>query len=265
MAVDSPIMETIQVSAEMLALVGRGSIGAGPWPTIPVAFVIDVSGFREPPTFRFIARPDAGQLSENAELDRVIFLVAGEACERLRGGALTLEDRRAYLLTTELKAIALSIRDCSLPGAAAVPYRLAKSIELLCEIIEADRRGALVPVVSELGCTLTSTDRTKVASAKMMIDERWNEALTLEQIARHCGVNRSKLSRGFRELFGTSVSEALSERRLEQARKELLITDLPVGLIGYRSGYQNNASFTRAFGRRFGVSPSELRSGAFAQ
>jgi AraC family transcriptional activator of pyochelin receptor len=69
------------------------------------------------------------------------------------------------------------------------------------------------------------------------------------------------LSRGFRELYGISVAEAVSERRLDQARRELLATDLPVGLIGYRSGYQNNASFTRAFGRRFGVSPTELRSG----
>jgi AraC family transcriptional activator of pyochelin receptor len=37
-------------------------------------------------------------------------------------------------------------------------------------------------------------------------------------------------------------------------------TDLPVGLIGYRSGYQNNASFSRAFCRRFGVPPSDFRA-----
>ena len=161
-----------------------------------------------------------------------------------------------------MRAIGLSIRDCAHPDAAAVPYRLAKSIELLCEIIEADRNRLLVPVVGEIGCSLSSIDIGRVAAAKLVIDERWNEPLTLDQIARECGINRSKLSRGFRELYGSSVADTLSERRLEQARKTLLVTDLPVGLIGYRSGYQNNASFTRAFGRRFGVSPSELRSGA---
>jgi AraC family transcriptional regulator, transcriptional activator of the genes for pyochelin and ferripyochelin receptors len=261
MAAESPEMETIQVSAEMLALVGKGLAGGQPWPTNPVAFVIDVSGFREPPTFKFLAHPQIEQLSENADLQRLIFLVASEACDRLRGETFSLEDGRSYLLTAELRAIGLSIRDCALPEAAALPYRLAKCIELFCEIIEADRHSTLIPVVGEIGCTLASSDVGRVAAAKLIIDERWNEPLTLEQIARECGINRSKLSRGFRELYGTSVADALSERRLEQARKSLLVTDLPVGLIGYRSGYQNNASFTRAFGRRFGVSPSELRSG----
>jgi AraC-like DNA-binding protein len=31
-------------------------------------------------------------------------------------------------------------------------------------------------------------------------------------------------------------------------------------LVGYRSGYHNNASFGRAFCRRFGVPPSNFRS-----
>ena len=39
----------------------------------------------------------------------------------------------------------------------------------------------------------------------------------------------------------------------------LLTTDLPVSSIGYVSGYLNNASFTRAFGRRFGHTPTDVR------
>lgn len=259
-----PAVAAIQVSDEMLALLGKGRLGDDAWPTNPVAFVIDISGFREPPTFTFLSHPDHMLLGEDNDLQRLIFIVAREACDRLRGQPFGLEEGRAYLLTAELRAIGVAIRDCALPEAAAAPYRLAKCIELLCEIIEADRHALLVPVVGEIGFSLSSSDITRIAAAKLVIDERWNEPLTLEQIARECGVNRSKLSRGFRELYGTSVAEALTHRRLEQARQSLLVTDLPVGLIGYRSGYHNNASFTRAFGRRFGVSPSELRSGARA-
>jgi len=57
-----------------------------------------------------------------------------------------------------------------------------------------------------------------------------------------------------------SVGEALADKRLAEARRQLLATDLPVSVIGYRTGYSNNASFTRAFGRHFGVSPTDLRS-----
>jgi AraC family transcriptional activator of pyochelin receptor len=40
----------------------------------------------------------------------------------------------------------------------------------------------------------------------------------------------------------------------------LLATDLPVSSVGYACGYLSNASFTRAFSRRYGVVPSRLRA-----
>lgn len=92
-----------------------------------------------------------------------------------------------------------------------------------------------------------------------MIDERASEKLTLDLIARACGLNRSKLTRGFKEMFDVTVAQAIAERRLDLARRMLLTTDLPVSFIGYESGYLNNASFARAFGRRFGRSPSDFR------
>ncbi|MEX6650950.1 helix-turn-helix domain-containing protein [Pseudomonas aeruginosa] len=35
---------------------------------------------------------------------------------------------------------------------------------------------------------------------------------------------------------------------------------MPVSSIGYQCGYLNNASFTRAFSRQFGTTPSSLRA-----
>ena len=93
-----------------------------------------------------------------------------------------------------------------------------------------------------------------------MIDERWRENPTLDGIARACGLNRTKLTRGFRSMFACSVSDAIAERRLGGARQMLLATDLPIASVGYRCGYLNNASFARAFARRFGEAPSQLRA-----
>jgi AraC family transcriptional activator of pyochelin receptor len=101
-------------------------------------------------------------------------------------------------------------------------------------------------------------------AARQIIEDRAAEKLTLDYIARSCGLNRSKLTRGFKALFDCTVAEAIAERRLETARRMLLSTDLPVSSIGYVAGYQNNASFTRAFGRRFGRTPSDLRLGDLA-
>lgn len=93
-------------------------------------------------------------------------------------------------------------------------------------------------------------------TSRRLVDERWREKLTLDGIARACGLNRAKLTRGFRQAFGSSVADRVADRRLQGAHRLLLATDLPVSSIGYR----NNASFTRAFSRRYGVAPTRLRA-----
>ena len=117
---------------------------------------------------------------------------------------------------------------------------------------------ALVPLASE--DQLSMADTRRLLAARRIVDERWREKPTLEAIARACGLNRDKLTRGFRALYGRSVGEALAERRLGHASAMLLTTDKPVSSIGYENGYLSNASFARAFSRRFGVSPSDYRS-----
>lgn len=255
-------MEAIDVSPEMLALVGTGDIGVHRWPHDPVVLEIRFGDVLTPAQLLYHdgLRPEALGLDRDEQ--RLLQIVARSACLRLLGRALDWEGGAIRYLPAGLQSIALAIRDCRLPLAAAVPYRLAKNIELFCEIIEAERSGALGLDAPPPG--LTSADRERLAAARQLIEQKWSEKLTLEQIARSCGINRSKLARGFRELYHCTVTEALAERRLAEARRQLIATDLPVALIGYRNGYRNNAAFTRAFGRRFGLSPSNFRSAGVA-
>jgi AraC family transcriptional activator of pyochelin receptor len=248
-------MEAIDVSPEMLALVGNGELGEHRWPSEPVAFELAVG--EGPASFTFHGKPTSVQFGSTSDV-RLILIVAREACERVFGQPLGLEDRSVRYLPAELNSIAAAIVDCDQPAAASTPYRLAKSIELLCEILNAQRDGKLAEVSAP--AALTQRDIERITAARKLIDENWNEKLTLCEIARRCGLNRSKLARGFRLRYHCTVTEALLERRLGEARRQLISTDLPVGLIGYRSGYHNNASFSRAFCRRFGVPPSNFRS-----
>jgi len=249
-------MGAIEVSPEMLTLWGVGDVGRHRWPPRTVAFLLDEQ-FR----VTFQTRPTQTSIRAEGLSNRIVLLVDRNACERLLGSAMTFADGASYLIPAEVRAIALALRDCTMQPAAAQPYRLAKSIELLCEMLRASAAGEMIPVAS---ADVSFADCRRIAAARQIIDENWQEPLTLAHIARRCGLNRSKLSRGFRALYQCTVSEALADRRLSEARRQLIATDLPVGLIGYRSGYQNNASFSRAFCRRFGVPPSDFRSKALA-
>lgn len=249
----------IAVSPEMTTLIGPVTVTPRNVPADVTLFAFQPARDEVLPTVSIVSDPDIDRVVQSASVNgMIVFLVANQALERLyhwsSGGARD----GSFHLSHQLCAIALHIADVSRSGDALVTYRLAKSIELLCETAEALQAGQLVGCSGEPG--LTERDVRAIVAARDLVDRQWCEKLTLESIARACGVNRAKLTRGFRDIYGCSISEALAERRLVAAQAKLLTTDLPVSSIGYASGYLNNSSFTRAFNRRFGVSPSSFRA-----
>ena len=235
------------VSPEMTTYVGRGSCDRLLLP--PDALLLGFGDIGEP-----VVRTLTFRELENEE-HLLVFAVSRGACRRLFGD-LPDPDARWYL-PSDLRALGQSIVTPDSDEGATDTLRLARSIELLCQFFAALRAGRLVPVEGQP--SLTESDIARIAAARQIVDTRWQEKLTIDDIAKSCGINRDKLTRGFRELYQCSVAEALSERRLRQARQMLAASDLPVASIGYRCGYLNNASFTRAFSRRFGMAPTAMR------
>lgn len=241
----------INVSAEMLAFVGDGAVPSTDWPEGSVALSFRLAAA----IFAFHPDPATDVDLAAAEL---VLVVSTAACRRIFG--LVPEAAAVWHLPSDMRLIALAIRDCSLAPAACETLRLAKSIELLCATFATIEGGSLVP--ADGSGALSQAEAQRIAAARRLIDEHWHETLTLESIARACGLNRARLTRGFRSMFDCSVADRIAELRLGGARQMLLATDLPVSSIGYRCGYLNSASFTRAFSRRFGVAPTQLRAAA---
>lgn len=242
----------IDVSPEMVAFIGAGPLPVPAWPVPGVGFAYRLAAG----TFAFDPDPHADRLAD-AE---IAFVVTADACTRIFGGA---PSRAAeWHLPADLRGVALTIRDIPSANAAATTLRLAKCIELLCVTFAKLGDGTLVP--ADGGGALSTAEAQRIAEARRLIDERWHEKLTLDSISRACGLNRAQLTRGFRSMFAMSVADAITDRRLGGARDLLLATDLPISSIGYRCGYLNNASFTRAFARRFGQAPKSFRTRALA-
>jgi len=249
-------VEAVVLSPEMTMLIGSGALDGVAVPDQAALLVFGFGGVGVPATLRIVADATTEPLGDAEEGARSLScIVAHGALDRLFGWAGESDGR--YHLTTTLRTIALAIAECAMGDAARETYRAGKAIELLCETMQALGEGALVPVAAD--GAMNQADSRRLVAARRIIDEQWSEKLTLDSLARACGINRAKLTRGFRELYRCTVAEAIAERRLIEASRKLLTTDLPVSSIGYASGYLNNASFSRAFGRRFGVSPSEYR------
>ena len=87
-------------------------------------------------------------------------------------------------------------------------------------------------------------------------ERRW----TVASLARGAAVSRSVLDARFREVLGRSPIRYLTEWRMHLAEDLLATTDLGVGTIARRVGYDAEEAFSRAFKRTHGSAPSVWRS-----
>jgi len=85
-----------------------------------------------------------------------------------------------------------------------------------------------------------------------------NEDLTVDNVARLLGLSRQTLQRRLKA-SNTSLTQELMQLKQQRAIEELVHTDRPVAEIGEALGFQNPASFTRAFKSWTGQSPRDYR------
>lgn len=88
-----------------------------------------------------------------------------------------------------------------------------------------------------------------------------NPELTLSDLARSIGTNRSYLSEYFNHECNTSFSDYVNNLRLSYA-ENLMISNRETSIveIAYASGFNSISTFRRAFVKKFGLTPSQYRN-----
>jgi AraC-like DNA-binding protein len=95
--------------------------------------------------------------------------------------------------------------------------------------------------------------------ARDLADAHFAEPLGVDELAAAAGLSRAHFSREFKAAFGTSPHAYLLTRRLERAAAMLRTTDNSVAEICLAVGLTSVGSFTTAFKRTFGKTPTEYR------
>lgn len=86
-----------------------------------------------------------------------------------------------------------------------------------------------------------------------------HQPLTLPGLAEVGAVSLSRLSHGFREHTGKSITEYIREYRLRIAARALRQTARPIKDIALNFGFYDHAHFSREFAKMHGVPPIEYR------
>lgn len=115
------------------------------------------------------------------------------------------------------------------------------------------------------GATHQKSDNTpiiknaKLRDAVLYIESRFDESVTLPDIAKAAGMNHTTLTALMKEELGLTAIEYLMKYRITVAKKQLEFTSVPIKDIANMTGFKTVQHFSRVFKSHTGTTPAEFR------
>lgn len=91
------------------------------------------------------------------------------------------------------------------------------------------------------------------------VEAHFRDHMTLSSYAKHLGVTEARLNDICRRTAGEPSKELVHQRLLQEAKRLLRFSAVPVSEISYQLGYTDPAYFSRFFAKHVGQPPSEFR------
>ena len=129
-------------------------------------------------------------------------------------------------------------------------------------------KSNLFMIMHNLNQTCISADKnevilqanySKLKTALYHVQNSYAQNITIKQVANLCGFSESHFMKLFKELTGMSFTAYLVNYRLELSAKQLLETDQKIIDIATNCGFNNHSYFTRAFLKKYGLTPAKYR------
>jgi AraC family transcriptional activator of pyochelin receptor len=146
--------------------------------------------------------------------------------------------------------------DCPYTGPMKDLYMENKAVELILHKLAQtfswdDKRNSSM--------TMEPLETDRIRRARDILCRDLESPPRLSDLAHTVGTNHSRLNRGFREVYGTTVFGYLRRKRLIEARRLIEIEDASVTEAALSVGYNSISSFSKAFSEHFGMRPIRCR------
>lgn len=125
-------------------------------------------------------------------------------------------------------------------------------VTLLCRLYEKD----IVPAKEE--------EVLRLAAASSYIQQHFTEQISISYLAKLSNYSERHFSRLFYEIYGNTPLDYILSLRLELACELLKTTKKShtISSIAFTCGFPNSNYFSRIFKKRFGMTPTDYRSGS---
>lgn len=173
-----------------------------------------------------------------------------ETLERMiRNNYIFLHQQTPPFMTVEMHMILNEIISYSKKGMLRKLFIEAKIIKLLMLIFE------------QFGEKNTFRENSKIPSMiKKFVDENYHRNIKVEEIGNIIGINQNKIRKEFKAQYQMTVNDYIAELRMLKAKKLIINNDIMIKEIAIECGYEYVQNFTRAFKKKFGISPEKFRN-----
>ncbi|WP_309380353.1 XylR family transcriptional regulator [Cerasicoccus frondis] len=104
-----------------------------------------------------------------------------------------------------------------------------------------------------------ATDDEIVQKALGFIAKNAMSDLNVEAVCKAIGESRRKVERQFKRSLSVTILERIHQEQMVHAKRLLLETELPIGMIAERCGFNNQRRFNRIFQQHQKLTPSAYR------
>lgn len=139
--------------------------------------------------------------------------------------------------------------------------RTVLSNSILLKVLVEIGRGMYEKQGEQPGPVLPKNKR--IQEIMRYLDEHLTEDISIDHLAEKFYLSRYHMMRRFKEETGTTIHTYLSDKRLLLAR-DYINQGTPATETCFLCGFQNYASFSRAYGKLFGTTPTGRKIGSAA-
>jgi AraC family transcriptional regulator len=116
--------------------------------------------------------------------------------------------------------------------------------------------------LKDLGLTKTSTKKEvlqRLQQAKEYIDINFLQIKEIKEIADHCAMSEYHFFRRFKEVYKRTPYQYITEQKMHFARYLLLGRKQSISEIAFCCSYPDVFTFSKAFKKFYGISPSQMK------
>ncbi|WP_010252787.1 helix-turn-helix domain-containing protein [Myroides injenensis] len=167
---------------------------------------------------------------------------------------VTLLGNGSYFISPEMRQLIYEMNTCPYTGLVKQLFLEGKVLMLLGlqlhQIENAEKSNEI---------KIHKSDLERLYHLREMLTRDYAVKRSIEELAIHIGMNRTKLQAGFKQCFGVTIHDYLIEVRMNEAYK--ILRSAPKGSynivdIARHVGYKHYNHFSAIFKKRYGVSPS---------